>query len=235
VLQTPENYPDPQFGTEPLDQRLSEIARKLQLVAAGPGVEPENLKVALASVLRSVQPRWEETRGGKLKRAFSRPVAPVVPMTAGAQGLDREIAIQEVHAKRANEGKSLGTSIIARTTEHVRRLALIRAVSMDPKNPTVTVDDMLWARKVVQLSQGLLLAAIEEHVADTPWEANLKKLRRIIQGHGGWIDGTTLNNRCKFLTSKDRDQALRQLEESGLIKSKIQRTSTKPRRYYRSI
>jgi hypothetical protein len=235
VLQTPENYPDPQFGTEPLDQRLLEIARKLQLVAAGPGADPDNLDVGIASALGSVQPRWEDQGKGRLRRAFSRPVVPVVPMTAGAKDRDLAIEIQEVRAKRANEGKSLGTSIIARTTEHVRRLALIRAVSMDPKAPAVTVDDMQWARKVVQLSQRLLLAAIEEHVADTPWEANLKKLLRIIQGYSGWIDGTTLNNRCKFLTSKDRDQALRQLEDSGLIESKTERTATKPRRYYRSV
>ena len=123
--------------------------------------------------------------------------------------------------KRANEGKSLATAIIARTSEHVRRLALIRAVSRNPKEPVVDGEEMLWAEKVVQLSQDLMIPAVEEHVADTLWEANLKKLHRIIRAHGGWMDGTTLNNRCKFLNSRDRDMALRQLE--NLDRSKLNR------------
>jgi hypothetical protein len=163
------------------------------------------------------------------------PRVPVVPMTEEAIKADEAVTWDELERKRANEGKSLATAIIARTSEHVRRLALIRAVSRNPKEPVVDGEDMLWAEKVVQLSQRLMIPAVEEHVADTPWEANLKKLHRIIRAHGGWMDGTTLNNRCKFLNSKDRDMALRQLEESGSIEIKIEPTATKPRRYYRSI
>jgi hypothetical protein len=233
LLETPVNYPDPQMRPEPMEQRLPAIADSLKRLVVGPGVEPTPLALGQAKAL--MEPVWVDQGGGRRAREVHSPRVPVVPMTEEAIKADEAVTWDELERKRANEGKSLATAIIARTSEHVRRLALIRAVSRNPKEPVVDGEDMLWAEKVVQLSQRLMIPAVEEHVADTPWEANLKKLHRIIRAHGGWMDGTTLNNRCKFLNSRDRDQALRQLEESDLIEIRMEPTATKPRRYYRSI
>jgi hypothetical protein len=234
LFETPLNYPDPQFDTEPLERRLHDLALMIQQIVVGPGTEVNEVSLGLAKA--QMKPVWveQDLGGGKTRTVFP-PEVYVVPMSDMAKEVDRAITRKEVQLKRENEGKSLATAILARTSEHVRRLALIRAVSRDAYDPQVDGEDMLWAEQVMRLSHSLMIPAVEKHVADNPWEANLKRLWRIISNHGGWMDGTTLNNRCKFLNSRDRDSALQQLEESGLIEIRVERTATKPCRYYRAL
>lgn len=226
LLETPLNYPDAVFDAEPKDKRIDAIAASLRKLVVGPGVDPTDL--AVASALGGMQPSWEGDPPRRTRRV-TMPHVPAVPMTSAAKAMDRESTIAEVAAKRANEGKTLATSIVARTCEHVRRLALIRAVSRSPKLPAVDADDMRWARAVVALSQARMIPAVEAHVADTPWAASVKKVLSVIRKHGDWMNGSQLANKTQFLKSRDRHDIIIQLVEAGEIEIQKEQTTTKPR------
>lgn len=230
LFETPLNYPDPQFDIAPMDEGLDAISAQMRQMAAGPGVRATDLSVAAA--LGALQPRWEKN-GDKRIRLITSPEVPVVPMSACAVAADRELAMAEVQRKRALEGKSLATSIVARTTEHARRLALIRAVSRDPLSPTVEAEDMHWAAAVVGMSQKGMIGAVEQNIADSQWEANLKRLLKIIRKHGGWIDMSTLSDRCYFLKARDRNEGIAQLLEGGKLEIRKEPTATKTRTFVR--
>lgn len=228
MFETPVNYPDPQFDVPPVEEGLETLSPRMRQMVAGPNIEATDL--AVSARLGALQPRWD---GEKKVRRINLPDVPVVPMSADALAVDRRMAIDEVAQKRANEGKTQATSIIARTTEHTRRLALIRAVSRDPLTPVVRAEDMHWGASVVALSMRLMIPAVEHNIADTPWEANLKKLLGIIRKHGGWMDISTLCNRCYFLKAKERNEAIIQLLEGGKLESRNEPTATKPRTFVR--
>lgn len=230
LFETRVNYPDPQFDTPPLGEGLNSLVPRLRQMAVGPNSAVTEFSMAAA--LGARQPRWD-TAGDKKTRRIVEPDVPEVPMSREAVAVDRELAAEEVTQKRANEGKTQATSIIARTTEHTRRLALIRAVSRNPLEPQVEEHDMRWARAVVAVSQRLMIPAVEHNIADTPWEANLKKLLGIVRKHGGWMDMSTLSDRCYFLKSRERNEAIIQLLEGGKLESRNEATATKPRTWIR--
>jgi hypothetical protein len=185
----------------------------------------------LITALGSMQPQIARDAKGKVTRTIRSPEPFTVPMTQKALKADLEIGRHEVELKRKHEGRDAFTSILARTAEHVRRLALIRAVSRSPHAPQVEEEDMRWGYRVVELSQSLMLPAIEHHVADSPWEASMKKLLNIIRKHGDWIDISTINSRCYFLKARDRNEMLAQLIDGGTLKVKKEETGTKKRTY----
>jgi hypothetical protein len=233
LFETPQNYPDPKFDIEPLEDRLEDISGMLQRLVVGPGNEPT--AIALGQARASMEPVWIDQGNGRRSREAYTPKVPRVPMSSVAQGIDRNITIEEVRLKRENEGKSLATAVIARTTEHVRRLALIRAVSRNPKYPEVDGEDMVWAHAVVQLSHDLMIPAVETKISDTETEANSRKLWEVIHKAGGWIDGSQLTQRTRYLSRRDRTALLEDLLEAEQIEMRIEPTASKPRRFYRAI
>jgi hypothetical protein len=112
---------------------------------------------------------------------------------------------------------------------------LIRAVSRNPKYPEVDGEDMVWAHAVVQLSHDLMIPAVETKISDTETEANSRKLWEVIHKAGGWIDGSQLTQRTRYLSRRDRTALLEDLLEAEQIEMRIEPTASKPRRFYRAI
>lgn len=76
--------------------------------------------------------------------------------------------------------------LIGRTAEHVVKIATVRALSNNPSDPRVTVEDVEWAYAVVQRSIDSLDAGAREHMAGSQFEelckAILSALRRTKDG-----------------------------------------------------
>jgi hypothetical protein len=234
LFETPLNYPDPQFDCEPLERRLPDLAAMIQQIVVGPGLEVN--EISLASGKSKMMPIMEESDLGQEKiRRVEVPDVYIVPMTEMAKEVDRAITRKEVQLKRENEGVSLATAILARTAEHVRRLALIRAISRDAYDPQVDGEDMLWAEQAVRLSHSLMIPAVEAKVSDNEAEGFSKKVLEVIAKHGDWIDTHTLIQKTRFVDRPKRKGILDDLVEAGLLQVQVKKTKTKPKTMYRAV
>jgi hypothetical protein len=205
----------------------------LQRIVVGPGVEVTEASLALAK--GQMQPVWEEQSLTKRDRVVRRPTVYAVPMTDTAKEVDRAIVRHEVTSKGQSGSRNLATAILARTAEHVRRLALIRAVSRDAYDPQVDGEDMLWAEQVMRLSHSIMIPAVEAKVSDNEIEGMSKKVLEIIVKHGDWIDTHTLIQRTRFVDRVKRKGILEDLVEAGLLQVQVKKTKTKPQALYRAV
>ncbi len=66
--------------------------------------------------------------------------------------------------------------LIGRTAEHVVKIATVRALSRNPRDPRVSVDDVDWAYAIVQRSIDNLDAGAREHMAGSQFEELCKAI-----------------------------------------------------------
>lgn len=231
MMQSPLNYPAPSRETERVEARLDDIAGQLRRIVVGPGVEVTDLGVTHA--VGKMKPIWQG-EPPRQTRVIHEPTVPEVAVTADGDEAIWDIALDEHKKKVETDGKTAASTILARTVEHTKRIALIRAVSRDPHFPKVTGDDVRWAHAFVRLSQRIMIPSIDEHVSDTAWEGTLKKVYAVIKKHGDWMDGTTLSKRIQFLKLKERQEAIVQLVEGGKLITRQEQTKTKPKLYIKA-
>jgi hypothetical protein len=106
--------------------------------------------------------------------------------------------------------------VVARWLEHIHRLALIRAISRDQLAPTITANDLAWARALVDHCIGILTADADRYLADTEHEAALKRVVDVLRRHG-CMTGREFSRRTQFLSRRTRIDIVSQLVESGLV------------------
>lgn len=75
--------------------------------------------------------------------------------------------------------------INGRAAENTIRLASIRAVSRDPRNPLVTVDDVAWGWAIVYRSIQIVTEGVERHMSGSSAEALRKAVVRALEGAPG--------------------------------------------------
>jgi len=135
--------------------------------------------------------------------------APEADLLADAM-LHEQVAMKRQHQK------SPFAPVVARWLEHVHRLALIHALSCDQINPIITVDDLTWARHLVDHCIHTLVADADRYLADTEHEAVLKRLIGILRRHGR-MTGVEFARATQFLSRRTRSDAVAQLVEVGLV------------------
>jgi hypothetical protein len=78
------------------------------------------------------------------------------------------------------------------------------------------------------------MEAVERHVADTETEAHLKRLKEIIRASGAkGITKSEITRASQWLKSRDRDEILLTLIESGDITTGMRGSSTRQAMVYR--
>lgn len=78
------------------------------------------------------------------------------------------------------------------------------------------------------------MAAVERHVADTEVEAHLKRLKEIIRNAGAkGITKSEITRASQWLKSRDRNEILETLIESGDITTGMRGSSTRQAMVYR--
>lgn len=109
--------------------------------------------------------------------------------------------------------------IWARVAENAMRLALIAAAGTDPERPVITADMMNWATDVAHRSAKMLLAQVEDRVADNDRQAEYKRVRSIIASYRR--NGTNRSDVARRLNGiMDRrrmNDVIDQLVEAGSV------------------
>ncbi|UYP69685.1 YfjI family protein [Thalassobacter stenotrophicus] len=157
----------------------------------------------------------------------------IVPMTEEARARFKLLSAELTGELRAASGTAF-TAILARIGENALKLALIVAVGRDSTNPAIDLSAADWAIDFVRHYARQTMEAVERHVADTETEAHLKRLKEIIRAAGAkGIAKSEITRASQWLKSRDRDEILLTLIESGDVTTGMRGSSTKQAMVYR--
>lgn len=126
-----------------------------------------------------------DTAKANWRNSFMRPHLYTVPW-ADEQAEMRWMSIEDWQYEQIEE-HGAHEGLIGRTAEHVVKIATVRALSNNPRNPRVTVDDIDWAYAVVQRSIDSLDSGAREHMAGSQFEELCKAIMRELRRVGGEI------------------------------------------------
>ena len=213
ILPSDEDYPDENIAVG-IRHAPPVLIQGLQLIASGGGGKKGNLTGKTADQNTAVNPM-------------------IVPMTDEARARFRQLSIELTEELRAAAGTAF-TAILARIGENALKLALIVAVGRDPARPEIEITAAEWAISFVRHYAQRTMEAVERHVADTETEAHLKRLKEIIRASGAkGITKSEITRASQWLKSRDRDEILLTLIESGDITTGMRGSSTKQAMVYR--
>jgi hypothetical protein len=113
---------------------------------------------------------------------------PVRPITAVYAAGAEEMFVEIREEMKALRRKSQGLEKLAysRFAEHTIKLALIYAIGCDPREPAITVSALTWARSIVEHTTRTLIAGAIDRVADNEYQADYKRVLRIVKDAGPW-------------------------------------------------
>jgi hypothetical protein len=149
-----------------------------------------------------------------------------VPMQPGAKEAFRTLGADITNELREARGTAF-TAILARIAENAQKLALVRAVGLDPKAPAIAADDADWAIRLVRHFAKRTMVAVERHVADNVTERNHKRMLEIIRAAGdAGLTKNELVRRTQFVDKRQRDEILATLVEAGQVTTAMRPTAT---------
>ncbi len=143
-----------------------------------------------------------------------KPAPLTVPMDAEAtaifDALDDEMTLRQRAAIGSDQSAAL-----ARVWENSAKVALIKAVSANPRAPVIRGVDAQWAREVVDHCVATLLIQAERHLANNETERCTKRILEVVRaaGHGG-IRQRDLTRKLQFIEPKVRRELIADLIES---------------------
>ena len=215
ILPSDEDYPDENIAVG-IRQAPPALIQGLRRVAAGGGHSKGNLAGRTADQNTAVNPV-------------------IVPMTEDARARFQHLSLALTEELRAAAGTAF-TAILARIGENALKLALIVAVGRDPARPEIDITATDWAIGFVRHYAQRTMEAVERHVADTEIEAHLKRLKEIIRAAGAkGITKSDVTRASQWLKSRDRDEILETLIESGDITTGMRETGGRRAMVYRII
>jgi len=174
--------------------------------------------------------RWwgDFSPGGNLRREHPEPI--VVPTTtAGAAVFDGLAAKVDAELR---ERRRVGNSLWARAEEKACRLALVHACSANRERPVIDAADARWACDLSEYLTRRVLHLADEWVSDGQFDARQKKVLRIIRDAGGHIGRRELSRRTQWLSQRERNEVLANLEEAGLVELRQILTGSRPKVVY---
>jgi hypothetical protein len=131
-------------------------------------------------------------------------------------------------------GKGLpGCELWTRTLEKARKLALIYACSANHEKPVIDGLAALWASEVVQYMTRRMIFLADRWIADGRFDALQKEVVRKLEKRGGRVSRAEM---CRVILrrvpSKQRDEVLRNMLETGQLRQHEVRSKTKPATFY---
>ena len=180
---------------------------------------------------------WADLRPGTGNLERWHPVPVVVehaPEARAALAEAREIADAE-YAKAEHASDAVGTTVWGRVVEHVRKLALVYAVSENARAPVIGKAAVEWAGRLVMHQTRRSLHMVGGHVADTPFDAEcLKLLRKLREAPERCLPHSVLLKRMK-MDAKSFLDLIRTLEERGEVSAQVVPSAGRHGRVYRLV
>jgi hypothetical protein len=128
--------------------------------------------------------------------------------------------------------------VVGRTGEQTIKLATIRAISRDSRRPVVSVEDIEWAYALVQRSIDMIDDGVRKYMSSSEFETLHKRVLSVITESGNDGISKSVLRRARGIGSaknQEYDGAIKYLQETELIDSKITGLGTKGRpgaKYY---
>lgn len=126
----------------------------------------------------------------------------------------------DIAKKRIGEGRT-NAALWSRANEKARKFALLSACSRTDVGvePTaIDFDDADWGVKLANHLTRAMLKQAGQFVAENPHEQKLKRLLRVIVKPARPLTKSDISRASQWLTGRERDELLRDLEEQGLIR-----------------
>lgn len=144
------------------------------------------------------------------------------PVTVGIEAAAKKALYDLSKAVAARQRAKLGSvqsALLGRMWEHVSRIAMIYAISLDPINPVVDLTAVRWADQIVTYCTETMIRDADRYVSDSPAEAQVKRVLEIIRRAGGvGLMMGKLVRTTRFLGGdKRRQDILRELISSEQI------------------
>lgn len=156
-----------------------------------------------------------------------------VPVSGPARAALDDYEDANVHDRRRSAGTDR-TSIIARAVEHAWKIACICAVADTPRAPLITLEHAQYGMALASWSTNWLSSKAGDHVADSDFGKKLNRVMEILRhaGTDGLDKGELTKATSRMLSgTRERDDIIANLEESGQVAVRLIGT-TKPTRHY---
>jgi hypothetical protein len=204
----------------------------LECEKRSPGQEPKILPIP-QRVLETAK-WWADFRPGTGNLEKWHPVPEIVPHTQEAQRalVEMRLEAEAEYGKAEDARDPVGTTVWGRVSEHVRKLALIYAVSENHKDPSIGPAAVEWARRFVTHQARRMLFMAQSHVADNPFHADcLKLMQKLREAPDRTLAHSALLKRMK-MDAQTFLKLIHTLEQSGDIEVvTVPRAGTAKRSY----
>jgi hypothetical protein len=163
----------------------------------------------------------------------SDPTPYIVPYDGAAEKALDQLADAITDRQRASLG-TVKSALLARVWEHVVKLALIHAVSLDPADPVIDLKAVERAEQIVTYCTETMMRDADRFVADNETQSNHKRVLDMIRraGSDGLVHSKLVRG-AQFLKSRDLRDILHSLVEGEVIAIEQVKTATKPSMIYR--
>lgn len=172
---------------------------------------------------------WANFNPGKGNLEKFYPTPKIVPYTDDAKALliDARKACEVEYKLAEQAGDPVGTTVWGRTSEHIRKLALIYSISVNHREPSIDVDAANWATRFMMHQTKRMLFMAQGHVAANPFHAECLKLLKRLRTAGGRMGRRELM-KAMHIKMADFDQIVSTLLSQGDIITGEIPTKTKP-------
>lgn len=161
--------------------------------------------------------------GGNLAAEHPEPL--VITTTPEAGAIFDRLASQ-VDARIA-EPDAAASALWSRAEEKACRLALIYACSRDHLAPVIDADAASWACELAEYLTRRMLFVAHEWVADGQFDAQQKRVLRVVRRAGGKISRSELCRKTQWLKQRERQEVIDNMLETGQLRHEIVGTKTK--------
>ena len=129
-------------------------------------------------------------------------------------------------------GDNARAAIYARIYEHVCRLSLLYACSINAAQSTIDDDAVRWAIAFIDHCTERMLTAIDQHAAENPFDASCQKLLTKLRDAGGMLTRSVLLRQMK-LPATDVDKIINTLRQRSEITEGTMTTAGRSATAYR--
>lgn len=199
----------------------------------GAGIEPVTIP-APARVLETAA-WWSAYRpgtGGNL--ASQHPIPDLVPQSEGARALliEARKEAEAEYGKAEAASDAIGTTVWGRVSEHIRKLALVYAISERPGKAEISAAGIAWARALVMHQTRRMLFQAQSRVSSTLFDADcLKCIGKLREAPARQLSHSVLLKRMKLKASEFMSM-IGTLEQRGDVVIKTTDTEGKTGRFY---
>ncbi len=201
----------------------------------GPGQEPGDF-TPTPRILETAT-YWANYQPGKGNLENFFPIPKIVEHTDEALSLliDARFACDVEYKKAEGKGDTVGTTVWGRTSEHIRKLSLIYAISANHREPSIDAHAARWSIDFAMHQTRRMLFMAQDHVAANPFHAEcLKLMQKLRDAPEHTLSHSVLLKRMK-LDSQTFMKVIETLRQGNDIDIVTLKTATKTGNAYQLV